>query len=759
MTEKSGSIFMRKCNEFYKKNSRVIENILFPLILFLWPLLRINQGLSMADTMYALSNYEFFPQITGPWMQATYLANSLGYLFMKLPGGGTVLGMYFYTGLVLSAIFLIVYYMLRKTLGAPITAAGELIACCMCWCPTLLLYNYLTYMLMTLGIIFLWKAMTCTSGEISGESSGKTTGEISGETSEEMPGTAAGAALKGHQKTAVKHAPGMSSRYCIAAGFCLGLNVMSRMANAAEAAFIVALWLSPMFMRRCAGSTAHARSTFARIVRQTLLCIAGWAAGFLIPYAVICAQYGTKAYGDMINNMFSMTDQATDYKFSSMLNGMFGDYGRGIAWIMPMAVCAAAIVLICIFIKKRNAKAADITGKILSVCGVILCVRFCWGRGMFNYNYYEYRSMYYWAVIFLILALICALCKIFDKRENNSIRLLALLVLLEILLTPFGSNNQLYPIINNMFLTVPFTLYSLYGFVCANKMRTSELSVTQAVSASNHQCTWLIPVSYFIYAVILMTTIQSIGFYFGFALQDGVWGDARDTQTTVSKKTSGVYTTQQNAKDIDELCAYAAKNGLAGRSTIIYGDAPGAGYLLDMSPALSSFWPSLPSYSYSDWQRDIAIVESSMDKSSTDKNGTDKNSTDMNSTDKNSTDKNDTDKNSRDNSITEYVDTARPVVVVTSGVAAYIDSCSGMPDTATQDTATQDTATQDTATQDTVMQDVAADNTKTEITETSLGYVDPEYLKDDEKLKDLQRFMKQYSYAKTFSDEQFTVYE
>ena len=192
-----------------------------------------------------------------------------------------------------------------------------------------------------------------------------------------------------------------------------------------------------------------------------------------------------------------------------------------------------------------------------------------------------------------------------------------------------------------------------------------------------------------------MTTIQSIGFYFGFALQDGVWGDARDTQTTVSKKTSGVYTTQQNAKDIDELCAYAAKNGLAGRSTIIYGDAPGAGYLLDMSPALSSFWPSLPSYSYSDWQRDIAIVESSMDTNNADTNNADTNNADKNSI--------------------EYADSTRPVVVVTSGVAAYIDSCNGAVDDAS--------------------------------------------LKDDEKLKDLQRFMKQYGYVKTFSDEQFTVYE
>ena len=110
------------------------------------------------------------------------------------------------------------------------------------------------------------------------------------------------------------------------------------------------------------------------------------------------------------------------------------------------------------------------------------------------------------------------------------------------------------------------------------------------------------------------------------------------------------------------------KNGLSGRSTIIYGDAPGAGYLLDMSPAISSFWPSLPSYSYSDWQRDIAVVESSMDtnnagknntdknntgKNNIDKNNTDKNNTGKNNTGKNNTDKNDTDKNSADNSITE----------------------------------------------------------------------------------------------------------
>ena len=677
---------MKRCSDFYKKNSRLIENIIFPLILFIWPLLRINQGLSMADTMYALSNYEFFPQITGPWMQATYLANLLGYIFMKLPGGGTVIGMYLYTGLVLSAIMLITYYALRKTLTAPLTAAGELIASCMCWCPTLLLYNYLTYMLMTLGIIFLWKAIKCSSEAMQGR----------------------------------------SSRYFIAAGFCLGLNVMSRMANAAEAVFIAALWLSPLFMKKCAGSTdeihaaaidkstvteksaaadssAAVTNSFIRIVKQTLLCIAGWAAGFLIPLAAICMQYGPKAYGSMINSMFSMTDQATDYKLSSMLSGMFGDYGRGILWLLPMAVCAAAIVLVCVFIGKRNEKAAHVAEIILSVCGVILWIRFCWGRGMFNYDYYEYRAIYYWAVIFLILALVSTIYTIIDKKAESGIRLLAFLILIEILLTSFGSNNQLYPIINNMFLVIPFTLERLTGFI---------RSVCR-----DHAHTWAVPVSCSVCAIIFMTVIQSIGFYFGFALQDGVWGDPRLSQTASSEKTAGIYTTSANAGQIDELCDYADGAGIKGRDVIDYGDIPGVGYLLDMSPALSSFWPSLPSYQYNEWEKDIAAVEKCMaasdmaasDKAASDKaaSGTTEDNADMPDT-------------GDDKPSAQDQRSLRPVIITSSGVGAYLDDDDeGM----------------------------------------KIFSVDPESMEKDEKLKDLHRFMKMYGYKETFCNGQFVVYE
>ena len=36
------------------------EKILFPVILVLFPLLKVNQGIDLTDTAYSLGNYAFF---------------------------------------------------------------------------------------------------------------------------------------------------------------------------------------------------------------------------------------------------------------------------------------------------------------------------------------------------------------------------------------------------------------------------------------------------------------------------------------------------------------------------------------------------------------------------------------------------------------------------------------------------------------------------------------------------------------------------
>ena len=63
-----------------KKFQRPAERFLFPLILLVWPLIQFRQGLDLADTTYALSNYAFLGKegTASTWYFATFLANRVG---------------------------------------------------------------------------------------------------------------------------------------------------------------------------------------------------------------------------------------------------------------------------------------------------------------------------------------------------------------------------------------------------------------------------------------------------------------------------------------------------------------------------------------------------------------------------------------------------------------------------------------------------------------------------------------------------------
>ncbi len=142
----------RGMNQFYRmyeKKKRMLEAVLFPLLLTLYPLIGIRQGLDVSDTLYSLSNFQYFTTMDGTWMVATFLANVLGSLLMCLPFGGTLIGMYFYTSLLQSVTAVLVYRSLKKRMPAVLVLAGETAALGLCWCPSVILYNYLTYLLMS----------------------------------------------------------------------------------------------------------------------------------------------------------------------------------------------------------------------------------------------------------------------------------------------------------------------------------------------------------------------------------------------------------------------------------------------------------------------------------------------------------------------------------------------------------------------------------------------------------------------------------
>ena len=109
---------------------------MFPVILFLYPLLKITQGIELTDTCYGLVNYRFFPHAGQEWTVATYLANVLGALLMRLPFGDSLVGMRFYTGLFVSAMALLAYFFLKGKMPSWIAFLGEFAAISLCWIPT-----------------------------------------------------------------------------------------------------------------------------------------------------------------------------------------------------------------------------------------------------------------------------------------------------------------------------------------------------------------------------------------------------------------------------------------------------------------------------------------------------------------------------------------------------------------------------------------------------------------------------------------------
>lgn len=538
---------MKKIIDVYDKYRNFIEKILFPAFLFLYPLLRINQGIDVSDTAYSLANFQYFTSMNGTWTVATFLANVAGNLMMRFPFGHTLLGMSFYTTLIQSVTAFVVYAALRRRMPAPFVFVGEWIALGLCWCPSTILYNYLTYLFMTVGILLLYQGI-----------------------------------VKDDRK------------YYMAAGVCLGANVAVRMPNVVHMAFIVTLWY---------GAAVFGR-TLRKTVQDTLRCVLGYMIGFGVPFAVICIKYGVSAYPTMVWSMFAMTEKAADYKPAAMVTGMLGDYTKGLVWLIFAGICLAGGWLL--FTVQRRLF-ADKRGIVVLCRGVYIAVllvllRFYWGRGVFDFRYYTDSSVYYPAVLLLLVTIFVALYCMLRKSVRTELKIAAPMLLVQIFVTPLGSNNYLFPIINNLFLVIPFLLGAAYDRCSGGKV--ADIQGREDVVSRQKSFAFVLGVP--LVLLIGLLFIQSTAFHMAYSFRDGIHGEVRDTRLTIPVKAAGIYTNQDNAACLEELAEYSQSEGLTGREVISYGELPGLGYLLDMPPALSTFWPDLPSYLMAEYERDMA---------------------------------------------------------------------------------------------------------------------------------------------------------
>lgn len=356
--------------------------------------------------------------------------------------------------------------------------------------------------------------------------------------------------------------------FYILAGICLGSNVMVRFSNLTEAALILAVWYAGWLHKE----------RLSDVLKRTGLCIAGYIAGLGSILTVIAFRYGLGSFTDMISGLFGMTNEASDYTLWGMVSATASAYFAGFKWMLYMIPCIF-VGMIMFYIKKGQ---YEIGKKILFCTGIVLLLRFYWGQGMFSLRYYNEGSIFQWMMLFLILSVICCMVQLCGGlRTDGDEKLLAAVVLIIIVFTPLGSNNYTYQNMNNLFLVAPHTLW-----VCRRIwLRTRKKSIH-------------FPWQAFGALIILMTFVQGIGFGCTYVFRDGIYGDKRDARVENSRILKGMYTTRENAESLTELIAFCEENSVTESPVLLWGDAPGLSYILDVPSAIFTTWPEIPSNTY-----------------------------------------------------------------------------------------------------------------------------------------------------------------
>lgn len=552
------------------QSQRRLWDFLFVAVLVLYPLRHIAWGLDLWDTGYGYANFEYMgTQHMDPmWLFSTYLTTAIGHFLSLLPGAKTLIGMNFYTGLSISLLAVLGYYFCTKVLKIPawLTFLGEFTAVSFCWCPTGSFYNYVTYVFFLISVICLYLGLSRGKGG-----------------------------------------------WLFAAGVALGCNVLARFSNLPEAAMIVAVWAYGITRKKAAG-----RKLRKKLLLDTGMCLAGYLTALLVLFGYIQICYGMDEYVRGIQRLFSMTEVATDYTAASMILGMFDWYLQNLYWELRMCVFLIAGMIAVGFLefavasvrdsyagKDTIKKALRILEWVVSAVLAVIMVSWLYLQGFCATEYTNYGAIIWPGVTFLTLTLLVTLWRIFTPSAPGEEKLLSGLIFLIVLITSLGSNNKLYPSMNNLFLALPYMYWQFYRFCkYAGSFRWKRMTIST------------IPAKCLFGGFFLLFFIQVGLFGRSFVFAEGTGVQELSAQVTNNETLKGVWMSEERAGWMQEISEYVNTGELAGKDVLLYGQIPALSYYLQM-PAAFNPWPDLDSYQIAQLEEDMHKMQERMDADAT----------------------------------------------------------------------------------------------------------------------------------------------
>ncbi|MCQ2080787.1 MAG: glycosyltransferase family 39 protein [Lachnospiraceae bacterium] len=509
-------------------------------MIVLFSLIKVNKGIDLTDTGYSLGNYKFFNEGTGVWFLLTFVSNLAGYILTLLPFGGTMLGMKLYATLLVAVLGLLSYRFFLTKMPGWLAFLAEILAIGMCWAPTVILYNYMTYFFVTLGAIFLFRGL-------------------------------AGNRLK-----------------CLfLAGIFLGINLLVRFpGNGLEVFLIIPL------IYYC---IIH-KDDSQDIVKRVLLCVGGYIVGFVCSLVLMMIVKGSESFMQMINGAFGIANSNQEYTFISMLVAILDAYWHGFKWALYMIICALLGVPFFVLYKDRFVKARKV---FYCVCILFLfAVLERWG--MFNFKYYQKESALQWGAIFLLLSIVVDIWIIVTKRMNHDWKLIGAISLVLILITPLGSNNYIWPVLNNLFFIAPVTFWVIYKFA---RWGREYLDATGKIPTFGFRSMAA--------AVTIAFLIQGIGVGCAYVFLDGEDGSSVNYRVSDNAVLAGMKTTEESADSLSELSAFISNNEATyeNKRLVLYGDIPGLSFYLNKPSAINTTWSDLGSNPVEDMKVSIEAID------------------------------------------------------------------------------------------------------------------------------------------------------
>lgn len=529
------------------------------VVLFWYPLRHIQLGIDFWDTGYNYGNFAYMgtEHMDSMWLFSTYIANCVGHVMTWLPGGDCLVGMNLYTGMTVSVLALMGYWFCTRKLEIPkwISFIGEMLAISLCWCPTALLYNYLTYIFFTGCVICLYIG------------------------------------LKEEKKW-----------FLFAAGSFLGINVLVRFSNLPEMAMILSVWFYGGLVEWESSRAENRQSdkkeakkwvskAWSRIVRYTGWCLAGYAAALAVLFGYIHIRYGIGSYVAGIGRLFAMTDKATDYKATSMVAQLVYTYIDNLYWIVRlMFIAVVGFIGFLLVGRVEKGKKTTILGNVAKVCwcGAIGCmIWWLYYRGFCSLEYDNYGSVLRPGISFLTLILGFAGIRILQPSVQKEEKMFASMMILVVLLTSIGSNNGVYPSLNHLFLAAPYALWLCYQFVSCEKIGLKKGA--DVISEATY------PVKTVLVALILLLLVQSSLFGWRFVFAEATGAKGFDATVNNNEVLKGIRMSGERAEWLEELTAFVKDQNLNGEEILLFGNIPSMSYYLEMPAAFNS-WSDLDSY-------------------------------------------------------------------------------------------------------------------------------------------------------------------